>query len=96
MSQVDKDVHHDAVVARGVLREGGLEFGGHEPRIAGRVEQVIDAGAQLFTRGVFEHEAAPHAAAEREHVWLSEPLGESAVACDTPEPKGDGCDGRRT
>jgi len=48
-----------------VLGESGLQLGGQEPRIAGGVEQVIEAGTQLIPGGVLEHEAAAHAAAER-------------------------------
>ena len=37
------EVHEHAVIAGGVLGEGGLELGRHEGRIAGRPEQVVEA-----------------------------------------------------
>ncbi len=73
--QLVGEVHHDAVVAGTVLGEGGLELGGHQRRVAGGLEQVVEARAQRVALGVVEMEAATDSAAEREQVGVTEALG---------------------
>src|ERR1700744_2501533 len=50
--QLVGEVHHDAVVAGGVVGERGLELVGHEAGVAGGGEEVIEAGEQLVAGGV--------------------------------------------
>jgi hypothetical protein len=41
--QLVGEVHQDAVVACGMVGEGGFELGGHEAGVAGGFEQVVNA-----------------------------------------------------
>lgn len=77
--QLVGDVHHDAVVAGGVLGDGGLQLGGHQPGVSRRFEQVVEAEEQLFARGVVEMQTAADAAAQGHEVGMTQPLGEPPV-----------------
>ena len=74
------EVHEDAVVAGGVIGEGGLELGGHEGGVAGGVEEVVKAGEELVSGGVLEDEAATDAAAEGKELGDAKALGETGIA----------------
>ena len=69
-----------AVIAEGVLAERGHELGGHEAGVAGGVEQMRQAGAQLLPTGVLQGQAAADAAAEGPQVLAPEEVGQAAVA----------------
>ena len=58
-------IHHDAVVAGGVLGEGSFELGGHESGVSGRVQDVVEAGAKLIASREFEVDSATNAGRER-------------------------------
>ena len=73
------EVHHDAVVAGGMLGDRDFELGGHEGGVACRVEDVVEAGAELVARGVLEVKAPTDAAAEREELRMAEALGQPTV-----------------
>jgi hypothetical protein len=78
--QLIGEIHEDAVVASGVVCEGCLELGGHQARVAGGVEEVVEASEQLARGGVFEDEAAADPAAERKEIGATEALEEASVA----------------
>src|SRR5665213_14125 len=78
--QLVAEVHEDAVVAGGVVGDGGFELGGHEARVAGGFEQVIEAGEELVAGGVLEDEPAADAAAERHQLGAAEALDQARVA----------------
>src|SRR5580692_1815188 len=59
--QLVGEVEEDAVVAGGVIDEGGLELSGHERGIAGGGEAVLEAGEQLVAGGILEDETASDA-----------------------------------
>jgi hypothetical protein len=56
--QLVGEIHENAVVAGGMIGEGDAELAGHEGGVAGRGEQVIEAGEELVARGVVESEPA--------------------------------------
>src|SRR5580658_6664921 len=62
------EVHENAVVADSVFGQGDLEFSRHEISIAGRMEEVVEAGQHLVAAGVLEGKAAADAAAEGEEL----------------------------
>jgi hypothetical protein len=45
--QLVAKVHQDAVIASGVVGEGGLELGGHEGGVACGFQEMVQAGEQL-------------------------------------------------
>jgi len=63
-----------------MLGEGGLELRGHEAGVAGRFEEVVEAGEQLVSRGCLQGEAAADAAAEGGQLGGPESMGEAPVA----------------
>jgi len=65
-------VHQHAVVAQGVLGERGLQLGGHERRVAGGFEEVVEAGAPLIAGGGLQDEATADAAAEGQQLGGTE------------------------
>jgi hypothetical protein len=78
--QLVAEIHEHAVVAGGVVGEGGLELGGHERWVTGGVEQVIETGEQFVARGVVEDQAPADATAEGEQLGSAEALGQTGVA----------------
>jgi hypothetical protein len=46
--QLVGEIHEYAVVSGGMIGEGDAELAGHERRIAGRGEQVIEAGERIY------------------------------------------------
>jgi hypothetical protein len=75
-----REVHEDAVVAGGVVSEGGLDLGGHQGRIAGGLEEVVETGEKLVARSVFQDETAADAAAEGQEVRGAQLVDEAMVA----------------
>jgi hypothetical protein len=73
-------VHEHAIVAGSVVAEGALELGGHEVRVTGGLEQMVEAGEQLVARGILEHETATDAAAEWEQLGCPQALDQTGVA----------------
>ncbi len=54
--------HHAAVVAGRVLGDRDLGVGGDEVRVAGCIEQVIEAGEHFISWSFLEEETTPDAA----------------------------------
>ncbi|XXY52213.1 hypothetical protein WME91_13865 [Sorangium sp. So ce269] len=46
--QLVAQIHQDAVVAGGVIDDGALELRRHRGDVAGRLEQVIEAGGEVL------------------------------------------------
>ena len=69
-----------AVVAGGVVGEGGGELRGQERGVAGAGHEVLERGPELVGGGVIEGQAGANAAAQGEEVVLAEAFGEAAVA----------------
>jgi hypothetical protein len=73
------EAHKDPVVAGGMLGAGGFEFGGHERRAAGSVEEMVGTSAQLSAGGIAEDESAADPAAEGQQVGSAEVFGEPRI-----------------
>ena len=78
--QLVGEIHEDAIVASGMLDERGLELVGHEARIAGGQEQVLEAGEELLARGIIEHEPPTDTGAEGQKLGGAQAFGEASVA----------------
>ena len=68
-----------AVVADGVVAQGGPQFRGHEMGIAGGGEQMLEGGAQRLAFGVLHRKAYADTAAERQQVVAAQLGGQSPV-----------------
>ncbi len=68
------------MVAGGVIGERGLELGGHQGRVSGGLEQVVEARKKRVARDVIEGEAAADATAEWGEFGRTQAVGEPGVA----------------
>jgi hypothetical protein len=64
----------------GVVGERGPQLAGHERRVAGGGEQVIEAGEQLVARGVVERETPPDSGPQGQELRGAKALGQAGVA----------------
>jgi hypothetical protein len=87
------DVHEDAEIASGVVGEAGFEGIGDECGVAGGVEEVVEAFAQVIAFGVAEEEAAANARGEGEEVGMAQAVGEAVVTGEDDAQEGMGVEG---